>query len=38
MVILVEDVIEAAEDGEDVHHELVDVRALIPPLSWKVML
>ena len=35
--ILLKDDVEAAEDERDVHHELADVLALVPPLSWKVM-
>ena len=30
-VTLLKDVIEAAEDREDVHHELADALALVPP-------
>ena len=36
--VLLKDVVETAEDGKDVHHELADVLALVPPLSWKVMM
>ena len=37
-VVLFEDVIEIAEDGEDIHLKLADVLALVPPLSWKVVM
>ena len=36
--VLLKDGVEAAEDERDVHHELADVLALVPPLSWKVMM
>ena len=36
--VLLKDVVKAAEDGKDIHHELADVLALVPPLSWKVMM
>ena len=36
--VLLKDVVEAAEDGKSVHHELDDVLALDFHLSWKVMM
>ena len=36
-IVLPEEAIVAAEDGEDAHHELADVLALVPPHSWRVM-
>ena len=37
-VVLFENVLLAAEDGEDIRHELADALALVPPLSCKVMM